>query len=158
MTELCPYLFCLSFYLLYFFLPPFEDNGPLFWVPDVLCRHSEVVLWNLLSVQVFFWWICGGESVLPVLFLCHLREMSKSWTLLFCICLPYQHQWLSPNFIWSRPLGYWKCLLYVSLQAYINTETQGTFVLWFKSIISKSWHIFSALNELRLALNLKIWP
>ena len=39
-------LFC----LLYFFLPPFEDNGLLFCVPDVLCRHSEVVLWNLLSV------------------------------------------------------------------------------------------------------------
>ena len=33
-----------------FFLPPFEGNGLLFWVPDVLCRHSEVVLWNLLSV------------------------------------------------------------------------------------------------------------
>ena len=33
---------------------PFEDNGLLFWVPDVLCWHSEVVLWNLLSVQVFF--------------------------------------------------------------------------------------------------------
>ena len=33
-----------------FFLPPFEDNGLLFWVPDVLCRHSEVVLWILLSV------------------------------------------------------------------------------------------------------------
>ena len=42
------------FYLLYFFLPPFEDNGLLFWVPDVLCQHSEVVLWNLLSVQMFF--------------------------------------------------------------------------------------------------------
>ena len=38
------------FCLLYFFLPPFEDNGLLFWVPDVLGRHSEVVLWNLLSV------------------------------------------------------------------------------------------------------------
>ena len=56
--ELSPYLFC----LLYFFLSPFEDNGLLFWVPDVLCRHSEVVLWNLLSVQMFFWWICGGQS------------------------------------------------------------------------------------------------
>ena len=53
-TELRPYLFCLSFCLLYFFLPPFEDNGLLFWVPDVLCQHSEVVLWNLLSVQMFF--------------------------------------------------------------------------------------------------------
>ena len=29
--------FCLSFYLLYFVLPPFEDNRLLFWVPDVLC-------------------------------------------------------------------------------------------------------------------------
>ena len=48
--ELCPYLFCLSFYLLYFFLPPFVVNGLPFWVPDVLCQHSEVVLWYLLSV------------------------------------------------------------------------------------------------------------
>ena len=39
---------------IYFFLPPFEDNGLLFWVPDVLCQHSEVVLWNLLSIQMFF--------------------------------------------------------------------------------------------------------
>ena len=44
----------LSFCLLYFFLPPFEDNGLPFWVPDVLRQHSEVVLWNLLSVQMFF--------------------------------------------------------------------------------------------------------
>ena len=29
---------------------PLEENGLLFWVPDVLCQHSEVVLWNLLSV------------------------------------------------------------------------------------------------------------
>ena len=71
--DLHPCLFCLSFYLLYFFLPPFEDNGLLFWVPDVLCQHSEVVLWNLLNVQMFFWWICGGESDLCVLFLHHLR-------------------------------------------------------------------------------------
>ena len=71
--DLHPYLFCLLFCLLYFFLPPFKDNGLLFWVPDVLCWHSEVVLWNLLSVYMFFWWICGRESGLPVLFLCHLR-------------------------------------------------------------------------------------
>ena len=35
-------------------LPLFEDNGLLFWVPDIFCQHSEVVLWNLLSVQMFF--------------------------------------------------------------------------------------------------------
>ena len=67
--ELRPYLFCLCFYLLYFVLPPFKDNGLLFWVPDVLCQHPEVVLWSLLSVQMFFRWICWGESGLPVLFL-----------------------------------------------------------------------------------------
>ena len=38
------------FCLLYFFLPLFENNELLFSVPDVLCQHSEVVLWNLLSV------------------------------------------------------------------------------------------------------------
>ena len=43
-----------SFYLLHFVLPPFEDNGLPFLVPDVLCQHSEVVLWNLLSIQMFF--------------------------------------------------------------------------------------------------------
>ena len=52
--ELRPYLFCLFFCLLYFFLPVFEDNDLLFWLPDVLCQHSEVVLWNLLSVEMFF--------------------------------------------------------------------------------------------------------
>ena len=46
-----PSLPLLSLFLSFiFFLLPFEDNGLLFWVPDVLCRHSEVVLWNLLSV------------------------------------------------------------------------------------------------------------
>ena len=37
-----------------FVLPPFVDNGLPSWVPDVLCQHSEVVLWNLLGVQMFF--------------------------------------------------------------------------------------------------------
>ena len=47
-------LLSLFFCLLYFFLPVFEDNDLLFWVPDVLCQHSEVVLWNLLSIEMFF--------------------------------------------------------------------------------------------------------
>ena len=42
------------FYLLYFVLPPFKDNWLPFLVPDALCRHSEVVLWNLPSIQMFF--------------------------------------------------------------------------------------------------------
>ena len=52
-TELPPYLHCLFFRLLYFFLPVFEDDDLLFWMPDVLCQHSEVVLWNLLSIEMF---------------------------------------------------------------------------------------------------------
>ena len=52
--ELLPYLLCLFFHLLYFVLPVFEDNDLLFWVLDDLCQHSEVVLWNLLSVEMFF--------------------------------------------------------------------------------------------------------
>ena len=50
---LCPYLFCLSFCLLYFVLPPLEENGLPFWVPGVFCQHSEVVLWNFLFVFLF---------------------------------------------------------------------------------------------------------
>ena len=53
-TELPPHLLCLLFCLLYFFLPVFEDNGLLFWLPDVLCQPTEVVLWSLLSVEMFF--------------------------------------------------------------------------------------------------------
>ena len=45
---------CLSFYLSYFVLPPFKDNGLPLWVSYVLCHHSEVVLWNLLSIQMIF--------------------------------------------------------------------------------------------------------
>ena len=74
-----PSLPLLSLFLSFIFFPTsFQRVGVLFWVTDVLCRHSEVVLWNLLSVQMFFWWICGGESGLPVLFLSHLRTLSCS--------------------------------------------------------------------------------
>ena len=46
-----PSLPLLSLFLSFiYFLPPFEDNGLLFWVPDGLCQQSEVVLWNLLGV------------------------------------------------------------------------------------------------------------
>ena len=59
--------------LLYFVLPPFEENGLPFWVPGVFCQCSEVVLWKLFSIQMIFWWICEGESGLFVLFLYNLR-------------------------------------------------------------------------------------
>ena len=49
-----PTSFVSFFVLLYFFLPVFEANDLLCWVPDVLCQHSEVVLWSLLSIEMFF--------------------------------------------------------------------------------------------------------
>ena len=43
-----------SFFVFYILsLPVFEDNGLLFWLPDVLCQPTEVVLWCLLSVEMF---------------------------------------------------------------------------------------------------------
>ena len=60
-------------FLWYFVLSLFEEIGLPFWVPGIFHQHSEVVLWKLLHTQMFFWWICGRESGLPILFLCHLR-------------------------------------------------------------------------------------
>ena len=43
--DRAPSLSPLSLFLSFiFFLPVFEDNDLLFWVPDVLSQHSEVVL------------------------------------------------------------------------------------------------------------------
>ena len=64
-----------SLFLLYFVLPPFEENGMPFWVAGVLRQHSEVVLWNLFSIQVIFRWICGAESSLTILFHHHLPAL-----------------------------------------------------------------------------------
>ena len=63
-----------SFCLLYFVLPPFEENGLPFWVPGVLRQCSELVLWKFLSIQMIFWWICGEKVVSP----------SYSFTILSC--------------------------------------------------------------------------
>ena len=63
--ELHPSLFCLFFCLLYFFLPPFEDNGLLFWVPDVLCWHSEVVYGIYLTFKCSFDEFVGEKVVSP---------------------------------------------------------------------------------------------
>ena len=46
-----PSLPLLSLFLSFIFFPTsFRRVGLLFWVPDVLCRHSEVVLRNLLGI------------------------------------------------------------------------------------------------------------
>ena len=104
-TELPPHLLCLFSHLLYFFLPVFEDNDLLFWVPDVLYQHSEAVLWSLLSFEMFFWGICEGETGLPILFLRHLRTapqglfkwVSSSHQVAKVLELQLQHQ----SFQWT---------------------------------------------------------
>ena len=46
-----PSLPLLSLFLAFIFFPTsFLRLGLLFWVSDVLCHHSKVVLWNLLGV------------------------------------------------------------------------------------------------------------
>ena len=59
-TELPPYLLCLFSHLLYFFLPVFEDNDLLFWVPGPSA-----------SIQKLF---CGIYSVLKCSFDEFVRE------------------------------------------------------------------------------------
>ena len=62
----CPSLPLLSLFLSFIFFPTsFRRVVLLFWVPDVLCRHSEVVLWYLLSIQMIFQSICGGRKWSP---------------------------------------------------------------------------------------------
>ena len=53
-TGLFRLLFYLSFCLLYFVLPPFNESGLPFWMSGVLHQRSEVVLWKLLSIQMIF--------------------------------------------------------------------------------------------------------
>ena len=60
----------------------FEENGLPFWVPGVCHQCSEVVSWKLFSIQMIFWWICGGEGGLLVLFLCHLETTLCSYAVL----------------------------------------------------------------------------
>ena len=44
LQDSLPNSFVSVFYLLYFVLPPFDENGLPFWVPGVLCQHLEIVL------------------------------------------------------------------------------------------------------------------
>ena len=77
-----PSLHLLSLFSTFIFFPTcFWRQWSLFWVPDVLCQHSDVVLWSLLSVEMFFWWIWEGKSGLPVLFLYQLRTTPEYWVL-----------------------------------------------------------------------------
>ena len=46
-------------------------------MPNVLCQPTEVVLWSLLGIEMFFWGICEGESGLAVLFLRHLSLLPR---------------------------------------------------------------------------------
>ena len=79
-------LFSLFFSFL-FFPTSFQRQWAAFlgaWCPLPAFRSC---LWNLLSVQMFFWWICGGESGLPILFLCHLRTTHLAYIISKCMLI-----------------------------------------------------------------------
>ena len=63
-------------FFFFFNLVMFGEIGLPFWVPGILCQHSEVIFWKFLSIQMIFWWIGRGESGLPILFLHHLWTAS----------------------------------------------------------------------------------
>ena len=89
-----PSLTLLSLFLSFIVCPTsFWREWTAFLVPGVLCQHSEVVLWNLLSVQMIFRWICGGESDFPILFLHHLRTTPPSTSEIY---LHFRCQTVSP--------------------------------------------------------------
>ena len=55
---------------LFFVLHYLEEIDLHFGVSGVLCQHVYAVLWKLHHMA--FWCICGGESDLPIIVLCHL--------------------------------------------------------------------------------------
>ena len=89
--DRAPSLPLLSLFLSFiFFLPPFEDNGLLFWVPDVLCQHSEVVFVDFIQrLNVLLMNLWGRKwSLRPI-------PLPSSGTLLtsyFCIPVPYNEK------------------------------------------------------------------
>ena len=63
--------FFVSLFLSLFFALPDSEIGLFFWKSGVLCQCSDV-MWELFHTQMIFWYICGVEGGLPVLFLHHL--------------------------------------------------------------------------------------
>ena len=78
---------------MHFVLPPFEENGLPFWVPGVLCQHSEVVLWKLLNIQMIFEEFVG-EKVASPSYSSAILELHLSITIL---PLPPQRAGLAPR-------------------------------------------------------------
>ena len=78
-----PSITLLSLILSFIFCPTsFWRIWKPFWVPGALRQCSEVILWKLLSIQMTFWWICGGETSPPIQFLHHLLLINFSNSLL----------------------------------------------------------------------------
>ena len=103
-----------SLTLLYFVLPPFEENGLPFWVSGVLHQCSEVVLWKLLSIQMIFWWISMyrlnkyGDSRQP----CHtpvaiLNQSAVPYRVLTVASRP-AYRFLRRQVRWSGIPVYWR--------------------------------------------------
>ena len=73
---------------LYFVLPPFEENGLPFWVPDFPSCVQKLFYGSCSTFKLSFWWIFWGETDLPILFLHHLGTV-----LLNMVNINHLYQW-----------------------------------------------------------------
>ena len=150
-----PYLFCLSFYLLYFVLPPFKDNG---WLSGCLMSSA--------SIQKLFCGICSafkcsfdefvGEKVgLPDLFLCHLRTPPLNvfsyriffWIWYQCNCdlIEWDNEWYLLLWFLGR-YGKWLTLILLYMNAKIN---QWHYLVYRFSLLGNLNYQFKLLTNYR---------
>ena len=79
---------------IFFFPTSFQRDLAAFlsvWCPLPEFRSCFV---EFLNIQMIFWWICGGESRLPVLLLCHLGTISSTSIYLILFFLNHIYHWL----------------------------------------------------------------
>ena len=120
----------LPLFLSFIFCPTsFQREWVAFWVPGVLHQHSEVVLWKSFSIQMIFWWICWGESGLPIVFLCYLRTASDISVLNVGQLFSSRGSLVPLHFL---PLGW--CHLHIWGCWYFSQKS------WFQLVIHPAWH------------------
>ena len=85
---------------------------------------------------MIFWWICGGESGSPVLFLCHLRtaSMTPHFIRMFFWFLP-SVQLLSRVWLFATP---WTAARQASLSI---TNSRGSLILTSIGLVMPSSHL-----------------
>ena len=104
---------------------------------------------------MFFWWICGGESVLPILLLCHLSSSSNNYpfyiykvcssSFSFQILLTCTTSFLFIFLLFFLPLFYLLVLIEVHELYWYFSETALFFIDFFPIVSLVSISLNSAL-------------